>query len=307
MKTMAAAYLADLSRPLDSEMLSRATSDDVKEAKDWLQDPARKWRATRSKQANVRIKALSEIKMDAQTIRLSNRNAAVLCDFSRGFDTTVLGQSTLEELAEAFTWINESKDGWLPWRQDEANNRLALIEAHIKELTTIMSTVRHDDPIVDLNTPITDILLNGLTVPQIKRSIGWLLNQSRDVIYSKEAQKLLHDRADLLQRIVNQLVPSCAAIRLGDPEIGTIQVNGVWIVPTEYQIEHEMIGHLVKGKLVYCTQCALKHELTKPAAIALYPVNILPYSQQCRSCHKVLVSGLRHSDGSGQYLNLLEV
>ncbi len=52
---------------------------------------------------------------------------------------------------------------------------------------------------------------------------------------------------------------------------------------TEWQKLHTVCGHLVKGKFK-CERCTLKHNLTYPDAIAVYPVNILPYSQACTEC-----------------------
>jgi hypothetical protein len=52
---------------------------------------------------------------------------------------------------------------------------------------------------------------------------------------------------------------------------------------TEHQKKHLVCGHLIKGHFK-CERCALKHGLTNPNAIAVYPVNILPYSQNCTEC-----------------------
>lgn len=58
---------------------------------------------------------------------------------------------------------------------------------------------------------------------------------------------------------------------------------------TEWQKTHLVCGHLVKGKFL-CERCTLEHELTYPAAIAVYPINIIPYSQVCSECGLVVFS-----------------
>lgn len=52
---------------------------------------------------------------------------------------------------------------------------------------------------------------------------------------------------------------------------------------TTWQKEHLICGRIIGGKFV-CERCALNHGLVYPNAIAVYPVNILPYSQDCKEC-----------------------
>lgn len=56
---------------------------------------------------------------------------------------------------------------------------------------------------------------------------------------------------------------------------------------TEYQMTHLVCGHLVKGKFL-CNRCTLEANLVYPDAIALYPINIIPYSQVCSKCGLVV-------------------
>jgi hypothetical protein len=65
---------------------------------------------------------------------------------------------------------------------------------------------------------------------------------------------------------------------------------------TEHQKKHTVCGYLIKGKFK-CTRCALKHGLTYPDAIAVYPINIIPYSQDCTECKLLIFEIWRSAKG----------
>src|SRR5262249_18047988 len=73
------------------------------------------------------------------------------------------------------------------------------------------------------------------------------------------------------------------------PEDGDLTFDGIPLPITaetrlsEHQRHHPVCGYLVKGKFL-CTRCTLKNPLVHPEAIAVYPCNIMPYSQSCRGC-----------------------
>lgn len=57
-------------------------------------------------------------------------------------------------------------------------------------------------------------------------------------------------------------------------------------ITSRSQIEDKMnlvVFHCVKGRML-CNKCSLKHSLVMPDAVAFYPPNILPYSQDCHEC-----------------------
>ncbi len=58
---------------------------------------------------------------------------------------------------------------------------------------------------------------------------------------------------------------------------------------TDWQKNHLVCGHLVGGKFL-CERCTLSKSLVYPAAIAVYPINIIPYSQVCHECGLVVFS-----------------
>jgi hypothetical protein len=64
---------------------------------------------------------------------------------------------------------------------------------------------------------------------------------------------------------------------------------------TEHQITHLVVGHLVHGKFL-CEKCTLKKSLSHPDAIAIYPINILPYSQDCHECGQMIFEVARGRD-----------
>lgn len=51
------------------------------------------------------------------------------------------------------------------------------------------------------------------------------------------------------------------------------------------------IGKLLEGGKFVCHRCALVYDLVAEEAVSVYPVNIIPYSQQCHECGKMLVEG----------------
>ena len=73
------------------------------------------------------------------------------------------------------------------------------------------------------------------------------------------------------------------------PEDGDVTLDGIPLPITaetklsEHQRHHLVAGYLIKGRF-RCTRCALGHGLVHPAAIAVYPCNVLPYSQSCHEC-----------------------
>lgn len=63
-------------------------------------------------------------------------------------------------------------------------------------------------------------------------------------------------------------------------------------ITSRAQVEHRMndvLFHCVKGKML-CNKCSLKHSLTTPNAVAFYPDNIMPYSQDCHECGLLVVN-----------------
>lgn len=51
------------------------------------------------------------------------------------------------------------------------------------------------------------------------------------------------------------------------------------------------IGRLFHSGKFVCHTCALTYDLVAEQASAVYPINIIPYSQSCHECRKVLVEG----------------
>lgn len=65
---------------------------------------------------------------------------------------------------------------------------------------------------------------------------------------------------------------------------------------SEHQRNKLVCGYLVQGKFL-CSKCTLTKGLTYPNAIAVYPVNILPYSQICSECKLVVFNIWRSASG----------
>ncbi len=73
------------------------------------------------------------------------------------------------------------------------------------------------------------------------------------------------------------------------------------IVFNEFQKTHMVVGHLVKGKFL-CNKCTLEKNLTHPDAIAVYPINIMPYSQGCFQCGLLVFNIWQRKKGGPLFL-----
>lgn len=51
------------------------------------------------------------------------------------------------------------------------------------------------------------------------------------------------------------------------------------------------IGKLLEGGKFVCHKCALSHDLVAENATSVFPVNIIPYSQDCHDCGQSIVEG----------------
>jgi hypothetical protein len=51
------------------------------------------------------------------------------------------------------------------------------------------------------------------------------------------------------------------------------------------------IGKLLNGSTFVCHKCALTHDLVSEGAVEVYPVNVIPYSQNCHDCGETIVKG----------------
>lgn len=72
---------------------------------------------------------------------------------------------------------------------------------------------------------------------------------------------------------------------------------------SKHQIENLVVGKIVKGRFL-CNKCALKKDLNTPVAFSVYPVNILPYSQDCHDCGLVVFDMAKKKEGG--YLTIFE-
>ena len=60
----------------------------------------------------------------------------------------------------------------------------------------------------------------------------------------------------------------------------------------------DVIGKLIEGQFV-CNRCALQYDLAPdPLAINVIKKHILPYSQTCHDCGKLIVNGVKREDGT---------
>lgn len=94
--------------------------------------------------------------------------------------------------------------------------------------------------------------------------------EDRDEVMMKMSPKYIVDGKDMRAKVL----------------IGDRYVN-----PTDYEKERVLIAYRFSDERVVCPKCALNFDLVSLGSCAIYPVNIIPYSQTCHVCERAIVMG----------------
>lgn len=235
-------------------------------------------------------------------------NAKILADLSTDDWKHVILDSYVGEVDQAIKQLHQDANthlvntgsanaGHMRRAADLRSNR-HLARTYIKyDLSDINDPVCRD--LCDPQTTISDVIVNA-SMDRLQWSIDKCLELDQ-----RHNGAGFYKRAEALHQFYKVNASGHLVTRLGDPRPDRIYREGRWVKPTTWMRNHERIGRLIKGAFI-CDKCALEKDLSRPAAIAVYPVNILPYSQCCKSCGTLMVSGLRKADGSGDYLELFD-